>query len=348
MPGSTRDHSPDPAPAGAARRTGPLRRFRRKLLNPILFERAAARLYRDGLLVNDQDLTCEGSVFLAVVVIIRGEARFLAEWLEFHAMMGVDHFIVYDNGLEDETEQVLAPYVASRQVTRIAWPDITGLRRRHGDLEQLRLQELAYGNCVRRYRDRMEWLLKFDVDEFVFPVDRRYDTVADALRSLDRRRWLGLRVPQLEFGSSGHIQSPRGLVIENYTRCQSAVSRGTKSIANAEMIAPAYCVDPHGFPYRAGKVLRGKLTGSPRAMHRRVTARLLRLNHYRLKSREEYLRKGAINTGGWMTGKQTVERFESIDATHSEAENHDIQRFLEPLKNRLAAPATDPKRIATQ
>jgi len=77
-------------------------------------------------------------------------------------------------------------------------------------------------------------------------------------------------------------------------------------------------------------------------------ASLLRLNHYRLKSREEYLRKGAINAGGWMTGKQTVERFESVDATHNEAENRDIQRFLEPLKKRLAAPATGREPIATQ
>jgi hypothetical protein len=250
--------------------------------------------------------------------------------------MGVAHFILYDNGLEPETARILAPYVESGLVTRIPWPDIAGLRTHDEDIHVLRIQDLAYGNCVLRYRERMDWLLKLDLDEFIFPVSEDQESVAEVLRGLDRNALLGIRVPLKQFGSSGHIERPEGLVIESYTRCERGRSRGTKSIGNVRMLARKLCVDPHGFEYRGLRYLQGKLTGSPRVLPRDATAKILRINHYRLKSREDYLRKGNLNREGYMGGKETVDRFELLDATHNLAENRDILRFLSPLKERLA------------
>ena len=36
---------------------------------------------------------------------------YLAEWIEFHRLIGVERFFLYDNGSADDHEQVLAPYV---------------------------------------------------------------------------------------------------------------------------------------------------------------------------------------------------------------------------------------------
>ena len=52
---------------------------------------------------------------LAVVALVRNEARWLPEWIAYHALpvVGVDHFFLYDNGSHDELHQVTAPLVAS-------------------------------------------------------------------------------------------------------------------------------------------------------------------------------------------------------------------------------------------
>ena len=313
------------------------------MIDHYLAESEAASLYRDGHLVNNRDLTCgPDQMFFGVCAIIRGEARFLVEWIEFHLMMGVQHFIIYDNGLEPETKKILMRYEALKQVTRIPWPNIepAALRRADNDGSRVphwrreRLQLVAYGDCVRRYAGQFDWLLKIDLDEFIFPVSEQYTSVHDVLRTLERNKFLSLRVPLLQFGSSGYHKSPEGLVIENYIRCEREISRSTKTIGNTDMIATDCSVKIHTYRYRALKILQGWVAGSPREMHRRVTGAILRINHYRTKSREDHLLKGKVNAQGYLAGKETLERFNELESNHNESENYDIQRFLQQLRVR--------------
>jgi hypothetical protein len=66
-----------------------------------------------------------------------------------------------------------------------------------------------------------------------------------------------------------------------------------------------------------------------------AAAALFRLNHYFTKSRDEYLRKGEINAGGYMAGKESEQQFVAINRDANIADNHDIQRFLPALRQRL-------------
>ena len=60
--------------------------------------------------------------YLVACAIFRDEAPFLAEWIAFHRLVGVDHFFLYDNGSQDEPESVLAPFLAEGCVTLKPWP----------------------------------------------------------------------------------------------------------------------------------------------------------------------------------------------------------------------------------
>ena len=40
-----------------------------------------------------------------------------AEWIEFHRLVGVERFFLYDNGSTDDHREVLAPYVEEGIVT---------------------------------------------------------------------------------------------------------------------------------------------------------------------------------------------------------------------------------------
>jgi len=51
----------------------------------------------------------EPAHFLSICTIFKNEARYLREWIEFHRLVGVDHFYLYENRSEDDFAPVLAP-----------------------------------------------------------------------------------------------------------------------------------------------------------------------------------------------------------------------------------------------
>lgn len=61
---------------------------------------------------------------LAVVSISKNEGPYIVEWIEFHRMVGVSKFYFYDNESQDDTEQILKPYVEKGIVDYIKIPGV--------------------------------------------------------------------------------------------------------------------------------------------------------------------------------------------------------------------------------
>ena len=61
--------------------------------------------------------------YLSIATIFRNEAPYLKEWIEYHLMMGVDHFYLYNNMSEDNYLEVLNPYIEHDIVTLVDWPN---------------------------------------------------------------------------------------------------------------------------------------------------------------------------------------------------------------------------------
>lgn len=59
---------------------------------------------------------------VAVCAIFKNESVFLKEWLEYHLLIGVEHFYLYNNFSEDNYQDILAPYIEKGQVTLTEWP----------------------------------------------------------------------------------------------------------------------------------------------------------------------------------------------------------------------------------
>ena len=60
---------------------------------------------------------------LSVTAIFRDEAPYLREWIEYHKLLGVEHFYLYNNLSQDKCNEVLAPYVKNGEVDLIEWPE---------------------------------------------------------------------------------------------------------------------------------------------------------------------------------------------------------------------------------
>lgn len=110
---------------------------------------------------------------LSICAIFKNEEKYLKEWIEYHRMIGVDHFYLYNNNSADAFRKVLHPYIHSGCVTLVSWPDYwSNLTEDTAYLWTIGTQVQAYENaaCVRASKET-KWLVFLDVDEYLVPND---------------------------------------------------------------------------------------------------------------------------------------------------------------------------------
>jgi Glycosyltransferase family 92 len=100
---------------------------------------------------------------LAIAAVFQDEARWLAEWLDYHLLLGVQHFYLYNNRSKDNHCDVLRPYLEREEVDLIEWPYVGG---KTYDAVQCD----AYHDALNRAGNTVKWLAIIDVDEFLVPV----------------------------------------------------------------------------------------------------------------------------------------------------------------------------------
>lgn len=111
---------------------------------------------------------------IALAAIFQNDAAFMREWIEFHALLGVEHFWLYNNSSEDDYLTVLEPYIASGLVELINWPSTS---EEDWNRFTYTTQPLAYSDALIRAKSKAQltkWLLIIDTDEFLFPVEHYY------------------------------------------------------------------------------------------------------------------------------------------------------------------------------
>ena len=208
--------------------------------------------------------------YLAVCAIYRDEASYLREWVEFHHLVGVERFYLYDNNSVDDHREVLAPYVEGGLVSIRDWPLELGQRE-------------AYDDCIAEHRDEARWIAFIDLDEFLFSPTGR--PLPEVLARYER--WPAVGANWAVFGSGGHATRPPGRVIESYVdRLRTGENRTIKSVVDPTRVAR--CVGVHRFTYtELGAVDENEfpITGGQTKSESRS---LLQVNHYMTKSLEEY------------------------------------------------------------
>ena len=168
------------------------------------FRRAVQAYVYRGLMDVFRPQKVERTYNVSICTIFKNEAPYLKEWIEFHRIVGVDHFYLYNNNSEDEFRDILAPYLSAGIATLVEWP------RNQAQME-------AYWHCVDHYRTETRWLGFIDIDEFVVP--RKMDTIYEFLQKFDSKRPV-VKLYWRLFGSSGRMDRPlSGLVTEDFTVC---------------------------------------------------------------------------------------------------------------------------------
>jgi hypothetical protein len=103
--------------------------------------------------------------YLAIAAIFRDEARFLKEWIEFHKLMGVEHFYLYNHLSKDNYLKILNQYIEEGSVELINLTQETITPQ-----DFVTLQCNVYLNAAQKTKQDVEWLAIIDTDEFLFPM----------------------------------------------------------------------------------------------------------------------------------------------------------------------------------
>lgn len=216
--------------------------------------------------------------YLSVCAIAKDEGAYFEEWIEWHLAHGVEKFYIYDNGSTDDTKSVLAPYINKGVVDYTYWP---GHRR----------QLAAYDDCLERNRFASRWIAFIDLDEFIVPV--RDASIPEFLTGLED--FAAVEINWLVYGSGGMKTKMQGTVMERFN-CHSLpnhrLNRHVKSIVNPRRVftmigcheaakISGYIADSHGQPVKRN------------FRDREPQQDIIRINHYAVKSYEEFVEKQA-------------------------------------------------------
>lgn len=108
---------------------------------------------------------------LAVVSIFKDNAPYLKEWIEYHRMMGVQHFYLFDNSSSDHPKRVLKPYIKKGVVTFIDWPNRAESTWKNKISVWIDTTQMpAYRLGLKLAKDKAKWVAFIDTDEFITPM----------------------------------------------------------------------------------------------------------------------------------------------------------------------------------
>ncbi len=216
---------------------------------------------------------------------------------------GVDHFYIYDNDSPDNFKEVLQPYIDAGIVTYIFYPG-TGR------------QVEAYMEAFKTHRFFCRYMAFIDADEFIFPQeDKSIVEVADEFFNAEKNL-SGIQIDWMMYGSNflETADYSKG-VLERFTRRAEKTFPSVKTIANPRKIN--YLTTPHYMFYFFGT---SEIISNIAKGQKGVSDKIL-INHYQLKSREEFLRKCQNS---------------SIDASYGKSTNHyNEKRFTHEENNEV-------------
>jgi len=214
--------------------------------------------------------------YLAMCAIAKNEGRYLQEWIEYHTMQGVEKFYIYDNESADNTREVLQPYIDKGLVEYTFFPGV-------------KMQVKAYRNCVKKHKLEAKYIAFIDIDEFIVPV--KHKTIPDYLHSLGKIS--GVQINWVVYGSGGAKTRTNGFVIDRFrdhSLPDDPLNHHVKTIANPRRVLSFFSahrpviifgryVDADG-----NRIMESFWTRPP-------TSSQIRVNHYAIKSYEEFLEK---------------------------------------------------------
>lgn len=250
-----------------------------------------------------------GDQYFAMCLTIKDQHKDIREWIGHHKAVGAGKVYLYDTGSKPPLDTVVRDYIGSGFVEHIWSPPDFG-----NATNRVYPQLMTYQDCMERFGSRHQFLGFIDSDEFLI-LENGTPSVPALLRHMMTFEPFGALVVNWRvFGSSGHRTKPETGVLQSYSRCLSFINGHTihiKSIVNTKHWE--HVVGPHDWKYQEGfYAVNERFQRVDGPWNHNVTYDKISINHYVLKSFEEYLEKSA--RGSAMGNHKPLSFFFGINA----------------------------------
>jgi len=225
---------------------------------------------------------------VAIAAIFQNEAPYMKEWIDYHRLMGVNHFWLYNDESSDSWAEVLQPYVAKGVVEVFDWSEC---RKRVKIWPRIQIE--AFKHAMKRALGRTKWIALIDTDEFILPMQTK--TIPSCLKRhfSDAR---AIFAQWLVFGTSGVRLAKNEPMLPRLTSCsdkQHSWNSIGKTIVRPEsvLIEKMWC--PHHVPLKSsGYYLSGsgeKIQMVNNDLHMQShQEKYIRINHYFFRDEKFY------------------------------------------------------------
>lgn len=266
---------------------------------------------------------------LSILAIFQNEDRFLKEWIDYHRVVGVDHFYLFNNLSTDGYLEVLKPYLKAGIVELFDWPYESAWG---SEPDWTRVQSAAYRHGISAAHGQTQWLAIIDTDEFLVPIQN--NSLTDWLK--DYENCSGILVNWQVFGTSHVKRIPdNALMIETLTlqsKTQDGMNSYCKTIVKPEAIK--YCNDPHTvvyYPWTNSVDPDKNLFLWKFHASRTVKVDKIRLNHYWSRDEDFFYERKLARYEKWGDRKREAACLERNNLAN-QVPNTAILRFVPLLK----------------
>jgi hypothetical protein len=246
---------------------------------------------------------------LALVGVVKNETPFILEWLSYYRIIGISNIIIYDNDTDDDTYSILQKLNEAKIISVTRW------RSEEGRSPQLS----AYADALHNNKDDFDFIAFFDADEFLEIRDQI--GIVDWLRALPSDAG-AIAINQRVFGSSGHKEATDELVVERFALAAEenyVENKWVKSIYRTDCLAEF--LSPHRGRLSRGRYIlpNGRDAFAPDDMSGQaaeIDFSIMKLNHYILKSLDEFMTKRSRGGGAGATQEQRLGRYADMNFFH--------------------------------
>lgn len=263
----------------------------------------------------------------AICAIAKDEDAYVLEWAAYHLALGFDHIYLYDNMSRVPLQEHLSAPEARAHVTVIRWPSIP-------DRDS---QLAAYEHFLWTHGWDVDWTAVIDLDELINL--KRHATIGAFLAPFHDAT--GVALNWRFFGSGGATAHRPGLMMERFTKAAEPAFGPNQTVKAVYRTAEVVRLCHHISGYRAEPRVRAA-DGTPVANEPQIPVKesslaVAQINHYFVKSREEWQRK--VARGYTWTVADRSEAFAEYDRNECEdagilARKAETERWMA----RLASP----------
>lgn len=229
--------------------------------------------------------------YLTVGTLWKNENYYALDFIRYHRVVGVEHFIIFNNAVEDDYSlEELLKNEKDVEVIRFT-PTVT------------QMHQEAWGQLIKYNQGKTKWLALIDADQCLVPA--KIDDVKEVLK--DYEEFACLQINWHSFGSSWQEKRLPGAVYERFLLRGSGdciYSAHTQFICQPDRTLPIKTPEPHYCLLPEGEVsvntnkekinenkIVGLNPGTPLSFNIPPLHDTLWVAHYTNKSKEEWIIK---------------------------------------------------------